>query len=175
MDPLDLFDRGTAWVKTKIPAAESKLDRSSPCDEWTVRALLNHMLDAQRRFAGAASGTPAGPFTGMPPDVLGDDPLAQYEAARQSTLRAYRAPGALERAGPQLGIAFVDQLVHGWDLARATGQDPTMPSDLADAAFAMVDGRLTDDRRGTNFKPAVPVPDDAPVQDRLIGYSGREP
>ena len=48
-----------------------------------------------------------------------------------------------------LGICFADQLIHGWDVAKSTGQSTTMPSELAEAAFAMLDGQLTDDRRGT--------------------------
>jgi uncharacterized protein (TIGR03086 family) len=175
MDLLNLFERGTAWSASKIPAAEGKLDAATPCDEWNVRARLNHMLHAQQLFTGAAHGEPAAPPARMPPDLVGDDPVAQYEAARRATLAAYREPEVLEKTGPTLGIAFVDQLVHGWDLARATGQDASIPDDLAQAAFAMIDGRMTDDQRGTFFKPAVPVPDDASAQDKLLGYGGRHP
>ena len=78
-----------------------------------------------------------------------------------------------EKAGPALGIAFADQLVHGWDLAHATGQDDTMPEDLAAAAFAALDGRMPDDQRGQFFKPAVPTSDDATPQERLLAYAGR--
>ena len=74
-----------------------------------------------------------------------------------------------------LGIAFCDQLIHGWDLATATGQDATMPDDLAEAAFATLDGRLTDDQRRSAFKAAVEVPDDASAQDKLLAYTGRRP
>lgn len=76
-----------------------------------------------------------------------------------------------------LGIAFCDQLIHGWDLAKATGQDTTMPEDLAAAAWGFLDGRLPDEARGPgrNFKVAVPVSDDASVQDKLIAYCGRQP
>jgi uncharacterized protein (TIGR03086 family) len=107
--------------------------------------------------------------------LTGDDPAATYEESRQETLRAHREPGAVEKAGPLLGIAFCDQLIHGWDLAVATGQDATMPDDLAQAAFAMLNGQLTDDRRGNAFKPAIDVPDDASAQDKLLAYTGRQP
>jgi uncharacterized protein (TIGR03086 family) len=175
VDLLDLFDRGTAWAGTKIPSAVESLEGPTGCDEWNVRALLNHMLHSHQLFAGAARGEGVSPPTGMPPDLAGDDPAAQYERARQETMAAYREPGVLEKTGPTLGIAFVDQLVHGWDLAKATGQDASMPDDLAEAAFVMVDGRLTDDTRGRNFKPVVAVPADAGTQERLIGYTGRQP
>jgi uncharacterized protein (TIGR03086 family) len=175
VDPIDLFDRGTEWTARKIPAAVDKLDAPTPCDEWDVRALLNHLLSSQKYFADAPDDESAKPPQGNPPALLGDDAVKQYAEAREKTLGVYREPGVLEKTGPSLGIAFVDQLVHGWDLAQATGQDATMPEDLAQAALAMVDGRMPDGQRGTFFKPAVPVAEDAPAQDKLLGYGGRQP
>ena len=175
MDLLDLFDRGSGWAASKIPAATDQLDGSTPCEEWTVRNLLDHMIDAQEYFAATARGEDASLPAPFPPPRIGDDPVGAYERIRQETLRAHRQPGALEKTGPSLGIAFVDQLVHGWDLARATGQDATIPEDLAAAAFQMIDGRMPPDRRGQAFQPEIEVADDAPVQDRLLAYTGRRP
>jgi len=175
VDLVDQFERSTQWCGSKIPAATSKLDDKTPCDQWDVRMLLDHMIDTQNFFAARARGEePAFPGA-TPPSLIGADPAAAYEQAREETLRAHREPGALERTGPLLGIAFCDQLIHGWDLATATGQDATMPEDLAEAAFAMLEGRLTDDQRGSAFKPAVDVADDAGVQDKLLAYTGRHP
>jgi uncharacterized protein (TIGR03086 family) len=175
VDLIDLFDRGKEWTASKIPAAFDQLDVPTPCDEWDVCALLNHLLSAQKHFAEAPHDESAKLPQGTPPTLLGDDAVKQYAKARETTLRVYQAPGVLEKTGPALGIAFVDQLVHGWDLAQATGQDATMPEDLAEAALAMVDGRMPDDQRGTFFKPAVPVAGDASAQARLLGYGGRQP
>jgi uncharacterized protein (TIGR03086 family) len=175
MDVLDLYERATAWSASKIPAATDSLDTTTPCDQWDVRALLNHMLDSQQWFAQAPQGGGSPGPAPTPPDLVGDDPVAQYEAARQATLAAYGDPQVLEKHGTTLGIGFVDQLVHGWDLARATGQDATMPTDLAEAAFGMINGRMTDEQRGPMFKPAVPVADDASAQEKLLGYGGRQP
>ena len=110
-----------------------------------------------------------------PPSLIGKDPVAAYERARQETLQVYGEPGAIDKTGPALGIAFTDQLIHGWDLATATGQDATMPADLAQAAFGMIDGRLPDDQRGDGFKPAIDVGAGAPAQDKLLAYTGRRP
>jgi uncharacterized protein (TIGR03086 family) len=188
MDLLDLFERGTAWTSTKLAGAADQLDAPTPCDEWTVRRLIDHMLDAQRMFAAGASGGTVAPPTGPPPKLVGEDPAGQYEDARKATLHAYSQPGVLDgmvKGGTMgdvpammiLGIAFCDQLTHGWDLAKATGQDVTISEDLAATAFALINGRITDDARGPgkNFKAAVPVPDDASVQEKLIGYLGRDP
>ena len=175
VDLLDLFDRASTWAASKIPAAMGNLNASTPCRDWDVRAPLNHLLHSQRLVAGAAHGGSATPPPGRPPDLLGENPFLQYEEGRRATVAAYREPGVVEKAGATLAIASVEQLVHGWDLATATGQEATMPDDLAKAAFAVVDGRMSDRQRGTFFEPAVPVPDDARAQDKLLGYLGRDP
>ena len=173
MDILDLYERGTAWSASKIPAAAASLDAATPCDEWDVRALVNHMLDSLRWFAGVPDGQSSPGPSPTPPDLLGDDPVEQYEEARQATLEAYKRPGALDKHGSTLGIALVDQLLHGWDLARATGQDATMPADLAEAGFNMIEGRMPNDKRGGVFKPEVEVAAGATPQQRLLAYAGR--
>ncbi|HYZ90967.1 MAG TPA: TIGR03086 family metal-binding protein [Actinomycetota bacterium] len=187
MDLLDLFDRATAWTATKVAGAQGQLDADTPCREWSVRTLMDHLLWGQRMFASGPSGGTIAPPSGPPPSLIGDDPAAEYEDARKVTLHAYSQPGVLEGmvkgsdgdrpAAQMLGIAFCDQLVHGWDLAKATGQDTTMPAGLASAAFMMLNGRVPDDARGPgkNFMPAIAVADDASDQDKLIAYCGRQP
>lgn len=185
MDILDLFDRATQWTATKVAGAQDRLDVSTPCDEWSVRRLMDHLLWGQQMFASGPTGGTVAPPAGPPPELVGDDPAAQYEEARKATVHAYSQPGVLEGtisggsgdvpAMQVLGIAFCDQLIHGWDLAKATGQDTTMPPDLASAAFMMLNGRVSDEARGPgkNFKAAVSVPEDASDQDKLIAYCGR--
>jgi uncharacterized protein (TIGR03086 family) len=176
IDLIDLFERGSKWTKSKVAGAKDRLDDPTPCERWKVRDVMNHLLDTQRYFRESAAGKDAAlPNGETPPDKLAKDPVRQYERARKSTLDAYRGEGVLEKTGPALGIAFVDQLVHGWDIAKATGQDTTMPDDLARAAFQMLDGRLTDEQRGDGFKPAVQVAEGAPAQEKLLAYVGREP
>ena len=81
----------------------------------------------------------------------------------------------IEETAPALGIAFSDQLLHGWDLATSTGQETTMPEGLPEAAYSIIYGRFTDDQRKGVFKPEVAVAPDASAQDRLLAYTGREP
>jgi uncharacterized protein (TIGR03086 family) len=177
MDLLDLFDRGSKWTMSKVSGAKTDLDDPTPCEQWKVRDVMNHMLDSQRYFKDSAKGKDAAlPRGDTPPDKLAKDPVKQYDRARKATLDAFRVDGVLEKTGPALGIAFADQLVHGWDLAKATGQDTTMPDDLAQAAFQMVDGNIPDDRRGDDsFKPAIQVGDGSSAQQKLLAYLGREP
>jgi len=155
--------------------ATDKLSDPTPCDGWDVATLLNHMLDTQRYFLGAARGEDASPPAPNPPELIGDDPVADFDTVRAEMVSAYRAPGVIEKTGPSLGIAFSDQLLHGWDLATATAQDATMPEGLPEAAFGMIHGRFTDDQRKGVFKPEVTVAANASAQDKLLAYTGRDP
>src|SRR4051812_19074462 len=109
MDLLDLYERGSAWSASKLPAAVDHLDSTTPCDKWTVGQVIDHMLDSQRYFTETARGASADLPSPNPPAMVGPDPVGQYEQARQATLAAFREPGAIERTGPSLGIAFADQ------------------------------------------------------------------
>ncbi|MFL6156249.1 MAG: TIGR03086 family metal-binding protein [Marmoricola sp.] len=172
---LDLYATASEWTLGKATRAAGQLDASTPCERWDVRDLLNHMLETQQYFAGSASGEDVSPPGQDPPSLLGEDPPSDFQAARARTLRVFGEDGVIERTGPSLGIAFSDQLLHGWDLATATGQDATMPDGLAEAAYEIVHGAFTDDQREGVFGPEIEVPDDAPAQDRLLAYTGRDP
>ena len=185
VDMIDLFDRATAWTAARVAGAKDQLDAATPCDEWNARRLIDHLLAGQQMFASGPSGGTVAPPDGPPPELVGDDPAAQYETARRATIDAYAQPGVLAGtitgrsgavpAAQVLGLAFCDQLIHGWDLARATGQDATMPADLVAVAWQLLDGRILDDARGPGrlFKAAVPAPEVASDQDKLIAYCGR--
>jgi uncharacterized protein (TIGR03086 family) len=173
MDLLDLYDRGSAWTAEKIKGAKEKLDASTRCEEWNVRDIVNHLLQGHAMFQRAARGEDmAPPPPGKPEDVLNGDAAQQFEQGRQATLDAFR--GASEDKNRALGIAFADTLVHGSDIAHATGQDATMPPDLAEAALGMVSGIPKEGAPGM-FKAHVDVPDDAPAHERLLGVTGRKP
>jgi uncharacterized protein (TIGR03086 family) len=176
LDLLDLYRRGSAWTTSKVPGATGRLAADTPCEEWDVRTLMNHMLDTQNYFVSAGRGEDASPPSSPPPgDLLGNDPVADFERVRGEIISTFAEPGVIDRTGPSLGIAFSDQLLHGWDLATATGQDSTMPDGLADAAYQMIHGRFTDEQRQGIFKPEVPVGREATAQDRLLAYTGRDP
>jgi uncharacterized protein (TIGR03086 family) len=171
---LDLYRRASDWTAEKV-ARTTDLDAATPCEDWSVRDLLNHMLETQRYFAGAARGENVAPPSPTPPSLLTQDPAADLEKARSDVLAAFGAEGVVEKTGPALGIAFTEQLLHGWDVARATNQDSTMPPGLPEVAYDLIYGRFTDEQRQGVFKPEVLVGDDATPQQRLLAYTGREP
>ena len=172
---LDLYEQASEWTLSKVAGAAQVLDARTPCDDWDVRQLMNHMLDTQHYFVAAARGEDVSPPSPNPPALLSDDPVADFERARAETVQTFGAEGVIEKTGPSLGIAFSDQLLHGWDLARASGEDATMPDGLADAAYEMIHGRFTEDQRRGVFKPEVSVSADASPQDKLLAYTGRDP
>ena len=174
LDLIDLYGRSSAWTVAMVPPAKDQLDAPTPCEQWDVRTLLNHMLETQYYFRDSAQGKDAS-LSQTPPDLVGDDPVGRFEAARADVLRVFGEDGVVEKTGPALGIAFSDMLLHGWDLARATGQDATMPDGLPEAAYEMIHGRFTDDQRKGVFAPEIEVGADASAQDRLLAYTGRDP
>jgi uncharacterized protein (TIGR03086 family) len=138
-----------------------------------VKTLLNHVVETQRYFVGAARGDDVSLPSATPADVIGGDPVAAFEQARQDTLQAFGEPGVIEKTGPLLGIALSDQLLHGWDLATATEQDATMPDGLAKLALDTIHGRFTEEQRKGVFKPEQQVAAGASDQDKLLAYTGR--
>ena len=174
-DPLKLYEQASEWTLDKVVGAKGKLDAATPCDKWNVRALMNHMLETQQYFVSSAKGKEASPPSHTPPEILGDDPVADFKKARAETLRTFGVKGVIEKTGPAIGIAFTDTLLHGWDLARATGQDATMPNGLPKAAYDHIHGKFTEEERKGVFEPEVKIAADASAQDKLLAYTGRIP
>jgi uncharacterized protein (TIGR03086 family) len=173
-DQLELFGRASEWTLGKVAGAVAQLDAETPCDDWVVRDLMSHMLETQHYFLATAEGREASPPAPVPTTALGDDPVADFREARADTLRSFGGPGVIDKTGVALGIAFSDQLLHGWDLARATGQDEAMPLGLAEAAYEVIHGRFSDEQRKGVFKPEVTVPVNVSAQERLPAYTGRQ-
>ncbi|MBV9281840.1 MAG: TIGR03086 family protein [Chloroflexi bacterium] len=174
-DLLDRYERGSAWVRAMVPKAVGMLDAPTPCSKWDVRTMLNHMIDTQRFFLARARGEEGSLPASPPPALLSDDPVSDFAEVRTAMLSAFGQPGVIEKTGQALATAFNDLLIHGWDLATATGQDATMPAGLAEAAYENLHGRFTEEQRQGLFQPERPVPADASPQARLLAYTGRDP
>jgi uncharacterized protein (TIGR03086 family) len=168
----DLYRQAATWAIDKIDGA-TDLDAATPCEEWDLRTLLNHMLETQQYFIASAHGRDASPPSPNPPALISASPADDFTAARDELLAAYADDAVLEKRGMALGIAFSDLLVHGWDVARATGADATMPDGLAQAAYDTIHGKFSDEQRKGMFKPEISVAEDADAQTKLLAYVGR--
>ena len=133
------------------------------------------MLETQRYFIESAKGGAATPPGSDPQHLMSDDPVDDFRRGRTEFVDTFGNDELAQRAGSAVGIAFADQLLHGWDLAVATGQDASMPDGLAALAYQRIHGAFTDEQRRGVFKPELPVGDDASNQDRLLAYTGRDP
>lgn len=187
-DPVSQLSAAAAITGEVIAAVRGEQwDAPTPCSEWCVRDLVRHMIAGNAGFAGAVRGqAPAPGGTTPPADDLPDGAfVAAYRESVGALLSAFGEPGALEQpvtvpVGTVPGIAalhlrVVELLVHGWDLARATGQHVGFPADLAEQELAFTRGKLGDIPPGrTPFAPPRPVPDDAPAIDRLAACLGRD-
>jgi uncharacterized protein (TIGR03086 family) len=177
MDPRDqLAEVGPLLGGVVGGITPDQLDNQTPCADFTVRGVLEHMIVGATMFTAAFNGTEPG----QPPT---DDALAGFGPALTGLADAINAPGALEKTidapfGAMSGEAFaryvaLDGMVHAWDMATATGQSidpsPALVAELDDYAHQILDGL----RDGDTFKAAVEPPADATPIERLAAYTGR--
>jgi uncharacterized protein (TIGR03086 family) len=182
-DPRPLYAGALTWVAGLVAATDG-LDRPSPCTEYDVRALLGHIVATveRARVAGEDGDVSAQPVvvTGVPDDgwpaalaasvekmqaVWADDALLD----RPTTVPWGRVPGRATIWG-----YLNEALVHGWDLAVATGQDPEADPTVAEAALGAVQQFLPAEMRGEGipFNPVVESAPGAGPTERLANWSG---
>jgi len=156
----------------RVVSEAARLERwsaPSPCTDWDARGVLEHVIG----FHDVLLLRPldAKPQRGK------DDIEARWTVTRDAIESALSAPGALEdmERARLLPILTTDVLVHSWDLARAVGADDRLDPELCQAAWDAVSPNEERIRGSGMFSDAVPVPEDAPVQDRLLGFLGRDP
>ena len=181
----DLHERALAGTRVVVAGiAPEQWEAPTPCADWDVRALLNHVVTGNWWASELAAGrTIADVGDRLDGDVLGDDPLAAYDGSSDAADAAFQAPGALEAPcavsyGPvpgsvYAGHRFLDVLVHGWDLAVATGQATRLAPDLVEAAWEVLAPDLAAFQGSGMMGEAVAVPADADPQTRLLGALGR--
>ena len=194
-DPITIFEKASLRVQEIMAGIRQDQGHdATPCTEWNVLDVMNHIIGGAEVLAGSLEGN-------IPEGVGGVSPVSSYsgeedvsklaeayadESAR--VLTAANQPGAMEAATPggmmtvpQFLIAMAtDHIIHGWDLARATGQDDALDADVVQVAYAMMtspEGSMfVDMGRQMGFVgPRVSVADDARLQDKLVAHMGRQP
>lgn len=188
--PADRLARALEATGALIAAIQNdQWSNATPCSEWNVRTLVNHLVFGNRMFAGILRGEPPPPLGDLPRlrdiDQLGHDPVGAYHEAGAELQAAFSQPAVLERTfqapiglvpgAVLLHLRITELLVHGWDLAHATGQPARLPDDLAEEELAFARSPRAPDvpRSGHPFGPAQSIPDDAAAIDRLAAYLGR--
>ncbi len=157
----------------------------TPCPEYTVGDLLDHLVGLAGAFHDAATKTP-GPAAATAPRPSAADLPPDWRRSLPTRLDALAAAwadpaawtgttqaGGVTMPAEAMGVVALDELVlHGWDLARATGQDYTCGPAEAEAVIGLLSAAPG---AGGMFGPPVPVPDDAPPLHRALGLGGRDP
>lgn len=190
-DTLDLAPAATHMADLVRGVADDSLGSPTPCPDYTVGDLIDHIRGFTVAFAFVArKETPPGGDQGASGDAsrLGDDWRERIPADLDALVEAWRRPeawkgmakgGGMELPGEVWGVVTLDELVlHSWDLARATGQ----PYEADDRDLAAVEpfvsqfsGPGQEAGREGPFGPEVAVPAEAPLLDRILGMAGRDP
>ncbi|NYI04138.1 TIGR03086 family metal-binding protein [Allostreptomyces psammosilenae] len=157
---------------------------ATPCTEWDVRDLVNHLVAEQLwvppLLKGATLAEVGDRYEG---DVLGDDPVAAWDHAAAGALAAFGHPGALDRqvqlsygltsAAAYCAQMTADAVVHSWDLARGIGADDSLDPDLVRFTLREMEP-YADSLSGSGlFARPLSVPADADPQTRLLAMVGR--
>jgi uncharacterized protein (TIGR03086 family) len=185
IDVRQLYHRAARGFGERVHAVrDDQWSGPTPCSDWDVRALVNHLVGENRwappLFAGGTVADVGDRYDG---DLLGDDPVAAWDDSAAWAAAAVDDPAAMGRTvhlsfgdcpGREYAMQlFADLLVHGWDLSRAIGADERLDPELVDACaawFATVAGSY---RAGGAVGPRVATPPDADPQTVLLADFGR--
>jgi uncharacterized protein (TIGR03086 family) len=181
-----LFQRAVDRFTEHVNAVrDDQWHLETPCDEWDVRTLVNHVTVEQMWVAPLLGGSTVSDigdrFDG---DQLGDDPKATWNKFVGESSSAFGAPGALEgtvnlSSGERPVADYcwemtTDALIHGWDLARGIGADETMDPELVDVIYERTLPYVDELAKTGMFAPPVPVGPDADPQTKILAIFGRK-
>ncbi|GIJ24149.1 TIGR03086 family metal-binding protein [Micromonospora lutea] len=183
------FEPAARALKGLLPGAtDDRLTAPTPCQSWVVGDLLDHLMGLTLAFRTAAEKGPD-----PAPDGPGDPSVDRLDPQWRSRLPvrldelvvAWREPaawtgetvvGGVVLPAEVMGVVALNELVvHGWDLARATGQPYDIDDQTLDTVHRLVSQQASSDGTPGLFGPSVIQPDDAPLLDRVLGLTGRTP
>lgn len=182
---LDLLGRATPVTKQLIESLDDDAwSAPTPCPEWTVLELVEHVVSGLAQFADVGAGAEFDPSARV--SLTPADALGAFEEAAGRMLSVWSDPAVAGRmhslpwgdtpGATLIGFMVMEQLAHGWDLARAIGRAPAYDDDLAAEALALA--QVNDDpsiRVPGMFGPIMPVDADTPTIDRVAAFLGRDP
>jgi uncharacterized protein (TIGR03086 family) len=156
-----------------------QLSAPTPCDDWEVRALVNHLLQVAHAVELAGRGQPIGGEVWQSERIGGD-----WAGSLERALGAWAGSpgdGPVDFGGGPMPRPYVatmlasDLIIHGWDLARATGQELHCPEDAARLTHAFIAETAEQGRSMKLYAEPVAVPDNASLMDQALALSGRDP
>ena len=181
-----LISKAAESAKSVVASVEpSQFNDPTPCSDFNVKQLANHMAGLLMGAETAARKQPRVAPPEPAPDIVGEHPGPIYAELADKAVAAWSEPGAFDgnvEFGPgempaQMAgaITLMEIAVHGWDLAVATGQSYSLDPEVAAATFEAVK-QLAPGARGNGvFGPEVNPPANASLQDQLLALSGRDP
>ncbi|RKR91062.1 uncharacterized protein (TIGR03086 family) [Micromonospora pisi] len=187
MDLLQTYRRSLSEFTDRVAqVGYDQWPTPTPCANWDVRTLVNHVVGEDRwtvpLLSGATVEQVGDRFAG---DLLGADPAGAAQDAAAAAEQAASEAGALDRtvhlsfgltpASEYLRQLLAEHLVHGWDLAVAIGVEPKLDPEAVRECIRWFTERSGMYRQGGLVSPAVHVPENASEQDRLVAAFGRDP
>lgn len=168
--------------------SDEQLGRPTPCERWSVGDLLDHLIGLTYGFRLAAEKAPD-PAPGGPGEPAAARLHPQWRSRLPEQLDrmvvAWRAPdawageaaiGGVVLPAPAIGLFGLNELVvHGWDLARATGQPYDPGRQTVEAVHGLVSQQASAEGTPGLFGPSISLPADAPLLDRVVALTGRDP
>lgn len=149
---------------------EDQLDLTTPCEDWTVAQLVDHVVATPEQFAVMMRGERPD-FSAVPPHV-GTDRAEQFRAGSDALLAQWGEQSDDARANSAWQLA--ELAVHTWDLATATGQSTeTLDPDVARRGLAFMRANLTAENRAPAFRPEQTAPDGAGPYEQIAAFAGR--
>lgn len=186
MNSIELLQKAvTNFENTLKSVTEEQAHTPTPCTEWDVHALVNHIANELSWIPDlVADKTVAEVGSKYDGDLLGSDPLTAFQKAAREAVTAFSQPGALDRTvhlsfGDTPGSEYCNQTiadltVHGWDLAKAVGGNTTIDSDLLEAVDTTFTPLLESGRQARVLGPEIEVPENADQQTRVLAKLGRQ-
>jgi uncharacterized protein (TIGR03086 family) len=157
-----------------------QLDAPTPCDDYDVRGLLNHLISGNYWVAPLVEGKT---IEEVGDSLDRDFSVEEYDASAEQANAAFSSPGAMQKPvavsyGPvpaevYAGHRFIDVLIHGWDLAKATGQDASLDPKLVEECVEVITPQMDLLKGSGMFGSEVTVADDADPQTKLLAQLGR--
>lgn len=185
MDQLAAHARAQeTFARVLAEVGAEQFSAATPCSEWTVRDLVDHVVGGNNRTAAGHPGR-SSEEPGMDGVPEGADPVTAFSASAERVQATFSAPDGLTRSfelpfgdlpgSVYIGMRTTDVLVHAWDLASATGQSTDLEPELSQMCLETARERLQESFRGPGrpFGPEQECPPRRPVADQLAAFMGR--